>query len=200
MSSLRRRKSRHRPIPCGNRLDALSVPLWIIADLESGAFPANMPSVNELSAQIDSLLKIGGQREIVLEQALRGVLKQFHSETGAIHRLDEEEQMLHLAAQVGLPEPMLEVIKTIPVGKGIAGETIAKNRPVTICNLQTDSGGIARPGAKHGGTGGALCVPIRHGNKTVGTLGVGTVREREYSAAEINSLLEIAKLIGEKFV
>src|ERR1039458_367075 len=133
-----------------------------------------------------------------LEKNLRDTLAQFRSETGTIHRLDAQTQLLHLVAQIGLPPQMLEIIKTIPVGKGIAGETAAKNRPVTICNLQTDSGGVARPGAKHGGTGGALCVPIRNGNKTVGTLGVGTVRERDYSAAEINSLLEIAKLIGEK--
>ena len=131
-----------------------------------------------------------------LEKNLRDTLAQFRSETGTIHRLDAPTQLLHLVAQIGLPPQLLEVVKTIPVGKGIAGETVAKNRPVTICNLQTDTSGVARPGAKQTGVGGAICVPVRSGEKIVGTFGIGTVREREYSAAEINSLQEIARLIG----
>ena len=91
---------------------------------------------------------------------------------------------------------MLEIVKTIPVGKGIAGETAAKNLPVTMCNLQTDTSGVAKPGAKQTGVGGALCVPIRSAGKLVGTLGIGTRREYEYSAAEINSLQEIANVIA----
>jgi GAF domain-containing protein len=134
-----------------------------------------------------------------LEKMLRDTLAQFHSDTGTIHRLDAKTQLLHLVAQVGLPPQLLEVVQTIPVGKGIAGETAAKNRPVTICNLQTDTSGVARPGAKQTGVGGAVCVPIRHGETVVGTLGIGTVREHEYSAAEINALQETARLIGERF-
>ena len=152
--------------------------------------------MNELQKQILSLLKNSEPRKIVLEQALREVLKHFHSETGTIHVLDSEKQLLHLVAQVGLPPQLLEVVKTIPVGKGIAGETVAKNRPVTICNLQTDTSGVARPGAKQTGVGGALCVPIRSGEKIVGTFGIGTVREHEYSAAEINALQEIANSLA----
>ena len=131
-----------------------------------------------------------------LEKNLRDTLAQFRSETGTIHRLDAQTQLLHLVAQIGLPPQLLEVVKTIPVGKGIAGETVAKNRPVTICNLQTDTSGVARPGAKQTGVGGALCVPIRSGEKIVGTFGIGTVREHEYSAAEINSLQEIANSLA----
>src|ERR1039457_3890285 len=130
------------------------------------------------------------------ETMLRATLAQFRSETGTIHRLDAQTQLLHLVAQIGLPPQLLEIIKTIPVGKGIAGETVAKNRPVTICNLQTDTSGVARPGAKQTGVGGALCVPIRSGEKIVGTFGIGTVREHEYSAAEINSLQEIANALA----
>jgi len=104
--------------------------------------------------------------------------------------------LLYLVAQVGLPPQILEVVKTIPVGKGIAGETAAKNLPVTICNLQTDTSGVARPGAKQTGVGGAMCVPVRDGEKIAGTLGIGTRREHEYSAQEINALQEIARLIG----
>src|ERR1019366_8124830 len=101
-------------------------------------------------------------------------------------------QLLRLVAQVGLPPQLLDIVKTIPVGKGIAGETVTKNRPVTICNLQTDASGIARPGAKQTGVGGAVCVPIRSGDKIVGTFGIGTRREHEYTAAEINALQDIA--------
>jgi GAF domain-containing protein len=131
-----------------------------------------------------------------LEPVLRAVLKHFNSETGTIHRLDAQKQLLHLVAQIGLPPQLLDIVKTIPVGKGIAGETAQKNRPVTICNLQTDTSGVAKPGAKQTGVGGALCVPIRNGDKIVGTLGIGTVREHEYSAVEINSLQDIANSLA----
>jgi L-methionine (R)-S-oxide reductase len=132
-----------------------------------------------------------------LEKILRETLAKFNSETGTIHRLDEETQLLHLVAQAGLPPQLLDIVKTIPVGKGIAGETAQKNRPVTICNLQTDTSGVARPAAKQTGVGGAVCVPIRNGDKIVGTFGIGTVREHQYSAAEINAVQAIANSLAE---
>jgi len=135
-----------------------------------------------------------------LEKILSDTLAQFRSETGTIHRLEAQTQLLHLVVQIGLPPQLLEVVKAIPVGKGIAGETVAKNRPVTICNLQTDTSGVARPGAKQTGVGGALCVPIRNGEKIVGTFGIGTMREPEYSAAEINALQDIANSLAAQLV
>ena len=131
-----------------------------------------------------------------LEKLLRDTLAQFNSETGTIHKLHEPTQLLRLLAQVGLPPELLPIVSIIPVGKGIAGETAAKNLPVTICNLQTDTSGVAKPGAKQTGVGGALCVPIRDGDKVIGTLGIGTAREHEYSAKEINALLDIAAKVG----
>jgi L-methionine (R)-S-oxide reductase len=152
--------------------------------------------MEELSEKIETLLKNDPNRETVLPQILQVVLTKFHSETGTIHRLDRENQLLYLAAQVGLPPQMLAVVKTIPVGKGIAGQVIAQNKPVTICNLQTDAGGVAKPGAKQTGIGGALCVPLRDGDKTVGTIGIGTVRPHEYMPDETRELEEIGRLIG----
>jgi len=134
---------------------------------------------------------------IDLETFLRGTLQQFRSETGTIHRLDEQTQLLHLAAQIGLPPQMLDLVKTIPVGKGIAGQVVAQNKPVTICNLQTDTSGVAKPGAKQTGVGGALCVPIRSGDKITGTLGIGTVRQYEYTPEEARALEEAGRRIAE---
>lgn len=132
-----------------------------------------------------------------LETILRETLEQFRSETGTIHILDPEKQLLHLAAQAGLPPQLLEVVKTIPVGKGIAGQVAAQDRPVTICNLQTDSSGVAKPGAKQTGVGGALCVPIHADSKIAGTLGIGTVRPYEYTADETRQLEAIAVRVAE---
>lgn len=134
--------------------------------------------------------------KINLDKILRDTLAQFHSETGAIHRLEEPAQLLHLVAHAGLPPQLIDIVKTIPVGKGIAGETVAKNRPVTICNLQTDTSGVARPGAKQTGVGGAICVPVRSGGRVVGAFGIGTVREYQYSAAEINALQDLANSLA----
>jgi GAF domain-containing protein len=152
--------------------------------------------MRELHEQLETLLKNGQPREIILEQTLRRVLADLRSETGTIHLLDSEKQLLHLAAQVGLPPQMLEVIKTIPVGKGIAGQVVPQNKPVTICNLQTDTSGVAKPGARQTGVGGALCVPLCNGDKIVGTIGVGTVRPHEYTPDETLALEEMGRLIG----
>lgn len=131
-----------------------------------------------------------------LEKILRDTLAKLNSETGTIHKLHEPTQLLRLLAQVGLPEELLNIVSIIPVGKGIAGECAQKNRPVTMCNLQTDTSGVAKPGAKKTGVGGAVCVPIRNGDKVIGTFGIGTKREYEYSAAEINELQAIANSVG----
>jgi signal transduction protein with GAF and PtsI domain len=133
-----------------------------------------------------------------LEKLLRDTLTKFNSETGTIHRLHEPTQLLRLLAQVGLPPQLMDMVTIIPVGKGIAGETAQKNRPVTICNLQSDTSGVAKPAAKQTGVGGAICVPIRNGDKVIGTFGIGTQREHEYSAAEINALQDIANSIASQ--
>jgi L-methionine (R)-S-oxide reductase len=152
--------------------------------------------MNELDGRILQLLNCGEPREIVLEKILRETLAKFNSETGTIHRLHEPTQLLRLVAQVGLPPQLLEMVTIIPVGKGIAGQVILQNKPVTICNLQTDSSGVAKPGSKQTGVGGALCVPLRDGDKTVGTIGIGTMRQNEFTPDETRKLEEIGRLVG----
>src|SRR4051812_46942948 len=104
--------------------------------------------MTRLAPQIETVLKTTSDRDAGLQEALRLILADFQSQTGTIHLLDDEKQLLHLSAQAGLPPQIIDVVKTIPVGKGIAGQTVAQNKPVTICNLQTDNSGVAKPGAK----------------------------------------------------
>jgi putative methionine-R-sulfoxide reductase with GAF domain len=152
--------------------------------------------MNNLNDQLTAILKSPPDRETALTKALEQILADFHSETGTIHQLDRERQLLHLSAQMGLPPQLLDVVKTIPVGKGIAGQTVAQNKPVTICNLQTDTSGVAKPAARQTGVGGALCVPMRKDGEIVGAIGIGTMRPHEYTPEETRRLEAIANLIG----
>ena len=153
--------------------------------------------MNALLDQIAPFLD-GRDREANFQRVLGLVLAHFHSETGTIHLLDREKKTLHLAAQIGLPPIMLDVVKTIPVGKGIAGETVARGGPVTMCNLQTDTSGVAKPGARQTGVGGALCVPLRNGEAVVGTIGVGTIRQYQFTPEETHLLEELGRAIGSR--
>jgi L-methionine (R)-S-oxide reductase len=157
-------------------------------------------TTNNLKNQIAGLLNSESDQVKGLEKALLQILSDFQSETGTVHLLDSEKQLLHLNAQVGLPPQMLDIVKTIPVGKGIAGQTAAQNKPVTICNLQTDTSGVAKPGARQTGVGGALCVPMHRDGKIVGTLGIGTRRQHEYTSEETARLQEAANLIAAQIV
>jgi putative methionine-R-sulfoxide reductase with GAF domain len=152
--------------------------------------------MDTLNDQIRSLLKNSTDQPAGLKSALERVLADLQSQTGTVHLLDAKTQLLHLAAQVGLPPQMLEVVRTIPVGKGIAGQTVAQNQPVTICNLQTDTGGVAKPGARQTGVGGALCVPMRKDGSVVGAIGIGTVRPHEYTPEEMLRLERVADLLA----
>lgn len=132
------------------------------------------------------------------DRALDVVLRHFGAQSGTVHRLDASDGHLHLlAASKGIPEPVLAVTRRIPLGKGIAGEAAATAKPVSLCNLQRDESGVARPGAKATGVGGALCVPMFRGDEVRGTLGIGTLAEREFTAAETAELLAAGRCIAE---
>src|SRR5437867_4967117 len=93
-------------------------------------------------------------------QALSRILKHFGADSGTIHLLGEGG-LLHLrAASAGIPQFVLDTVKTIPIGKGMAGLAVERKEPVTTCNIQTDTSGDVRSGAKSTGLQGSLVVPI----------------------------------------
>jgi GAF domain-containing protein len=130
------------------------------------------------------------------KQALQAAIERFEADTGTLHRLGDDG-MLHLEAYAGnIPDALLPVIQTIPVGKGIAGLAVERREPVDLCNLQTDASGQARPGAKSTGVKGSICVPMMAGERAVGALGIATVRERTFTAAEVEELMALGRALA----
>ncbi len=128
--------------------------------------------------------------------ALRAIQDAFAAALGTIHCLGPDDHLHLVAASPGLPAPVLAASRRIPLGKGIAGEAARTAQPVTLCNLQTDTSGVARPGARATGAGGSLCVPILDGARVVGTLGIGWMHERAITDDEAARLMALGRVLA----
>jgi L-methionine (R)-S-oxide reductase len=131
--------------------------------------------------------------------ALRAIAEGFGAVTATLHRADSGEKMLHLVTQLGLPEKLLPLTAHIPYGKGMAGLCVERAESITVCNLQTDASGVAKPGAKLTGVEGAISVPIfvPGGTEIAGTFGIGKPGEHTYTEDEQRVLDQCAHLFGE---
>lgn len=131
-----------------------------------------------------------------LEGALSEAIAAVGAESGTIH-LCGDDGVLVLRAAHGIPEPVLAIVARVPVGKGMAGLAVERNSAVSACNIQTDTSGDVRPGARATGMEGAIVVPIRaSGGAVIGALGVANRSARTFSDLEIARLIAIGESIA----
>jgi L-methionine (R)-S-oxide reductase len=128
--------------------------------------------------------------------ALDRILEELSADSGTIHVLGDDG-VLHLkAASTGIPQIVLDTIRDVPVGKGMAGLAVERKQPVNACNIQTDATGDVRPGARATGLQGSVVVPLMRGEDAVGALGVANRRERTFTDAEEKRLVEIGRVLA----
>lgn len=131
-----------------------------------------------------------------LQEVLRLTMEHFRADTGTIHLL-ESDGVLHLkAASAGIPAAVLEAVRLVPIGKGMAGLAVQRKEAVSVCNLQTDASGAARPGAKATGMEGALVVPLLLGDEAAGALGIANRAPRAFTAEETALLTGVGRAIA----
>lgn len=131
---------------------------------------------------------------------LEATAAEFGCVTGTLHRFDPADQHLKLVAQMGIPPQLMPVIQSIPIGKGIAGAAAERRQPVELCNLQTDTSGVAREGAKQTQVQGSLAVPVLDGERLCGALGIGKREAYEFNDAEKQRLMGLAAEIAAALV
>lgn len=133
------------------------------------------------------------------QEALERLVHAFGAHTGTIHWIGDGG-LLHLAAVVGsFPPPVMDSIRVIPVGKGLAGLAAERRTCVTVCNLQTDDTGQARPAARATGMEGAITAPcLGPDGSVVGVIGVANTQARTFTDAEQASLLEHGRLLAAR--
>jgi len=136
--------------------------------------------------------------EAGIETALDAILAATETTCGTVHLLQADRATLRLVAARQIPPPVLEKIRVIPIGKGMAGVAFESKQPVTTCNLQQDdAGGVIRQGARATGVQGALALPLLRGEEAVGALGVATREPRDFTRTEIDRLLAIGRALAD---
>lgn len=130
-----------------------------------------------------------------LPATLAATITHFGCQAGTVHLL--RDGVLKLAAHQNLPPPVVAIIETVPLGKGIAGLAAERREPITICNLQTDTSGQVRPGAKATGMEGSLAVPMLAGKELRGVLGIAKAGAYDWTPEETALLLAIGSRISE---
>ena len=156
----------------------------------------NTVSKDSLLADVRAILQKGGNSDPAMDQVLAKLLDAFQCQVGTIHTVDSSTGMLKMRARRGIPDSILEKVKLIPIGKGMAGIAAERKQAVQVCNLQTDTSGVAKPDAKDTKMEGSISAPMMLNGKVYGTLGVGKPIPYEFSDQESDALMQAGALIA----
>ena len=145
--------------------------------------------------------QLGGREpdDKTLLGVLDTILGRFGCATGTIHKLDPASGLLTLRVQRGIPDAIMDRVRSIPIGKGMAGLAAQRREPVQMCNLPTDDSGVAKPGAKLTQMEGSIAIPMLVDGAVRGTLGVAKPEPYEFGPQESEQLLHLAAQIGQRF-
>jgi hypothetical protein len=129
-----------------------------------------------------------------LQTWLRSYVERNGGVAGTVHLRGSDQ--LELKAAVNIPPKVVEIVRSIPKGKGMAGLAWERDDAVHTCNLKSDDSGDVRPGAKAVDANAAVAIPIHDPNGQVrGVVGIAYMGEREITQAELDSLRSQAEQV-----
>jgi L-methionine (R)-S-oxide reductase len=100
---------------------------------------------------------------------------------------------LELAASINIPPVVQNIVRHIPIGKGMAGLAWERDEPVSTCNIKDDSSGKVRPGAKAVDAGAGVALPVHDGQGRVrAVVGIAYRDERTLTQSELAELSRAA--------
>ena len=150
----------------------------------------------EVLSGVMHVLGDGPSNDETLDAVLGRLLERLDCVAGTIHRFSPASGLLELAAARGVPEAVRQRAARVPIGKGMGGIAAERRAPVQVCNLQTDTSGVARPAARETPVEGAIAVPMLVEGALHGVLGVAKATAYEFSEDEVDLLLRAGELIG----
>lgn len=145
---------------------------------------------------LEIISNILSQPSVDWQQLLTEVISYYSCTTGTLHFLEKDTDLLKIKAHQGIPDFLLPKLSVIPIGKGMAGIAAERREAVEMCNLQTDTSGVARPAAKETKVEGSIAAPLLFNNVLFGTIGIAKPVSYDFTIEERNGLLKIGEEIS----
>lgn len=136
----------------------------------------------------------GAGPSVAVEEALRAVATLTGRGFAALH-LAAADGLLRLAGEHGLGR-LGQAAAVVPAG-GVPGRVLATSDAVSVAKAPADHGllaALARPRTAR--IGALLCVPVRDGGRTLGTLTLGRLTARPFADADRALATTVAALLG----
>jgi len=131
----------------------------------------------------------------ILSSALDKTLEVIGTEAGGIYLLQEDSQVLTIAAQEGLSAQFVAEIDNLKVGEGFSGQVAETGEPLVVQDVSTDLR-LTRSAARESGFHALGIVPLLSRANFVGTLFVVIRGRRGFSPQEVELLAAIGAQIG----
>ena len=113
---------------------------------------------------------------------------------GTVHVVHGD--MLEITAAVNIPPKVQEITAQIPLGKGMAGLAWQHDKPIQTCNLQEDTSGQVKPGAKAVNAQAAVAMPVHAPDGVIrAVVGLAWMDERELGEPELAAISADAALL-----
>ncbi len=147
--------------------------------------------VNEISNRAAGTRNLQEMLGIILQE----VIGNFEADGGGIYLMRHEGTSLNLLVHQGISEDIVDELRQLAPGQGLAGRVAASGRPRSSANLQRDRR-LRSQAVRLAGWRGFQAVPLTATEKTVGVLFVFNSTQRLFSREEINLLLAIGSQVG----
>jgi len=145
--------------------------------------------LNEVAEKITSELEL----DRILPKVLQIAEELIEADCGFIALFDPGTKRLSYPYLHNLPQELTNI--TVCKGEGVAGESMASAQPITISDYQNY--GNAVPAFLQAGVVSVVAVPIMSGNRSFGTLAVGSLEEaKQFSRTEVSTLSGVGRQAG----
>ncbi len=145
--------------------------------------------LNEVAEQVTSELEL----DRILPKVLQIAEELIEANCGFIALFDPATKRLSYPYLHNLPQSLTDV--TVSKGEGVAGEVMVTMSPVSIFDYPNYSNAV--PAFVGAGLVSVVAVPIVSGNRSFGTLAVGSLREmKDFSPTQISTLASVGRQAG----
>jgi len=151
----------------------------------------DLSAVNTISKTLSSSFDL----EEVLQNTLNQVLQIMNIEAGLVYLLDEKKKVLRCAYAYGIPEDVIQTVKELKIGEGIAGRVAQSGTPIIIENASLDPR-ISSTAFRKQGIRSFASIPLQSRTRLIGAMNIGSFGQRVISPEDERLLITIGVHMG----